>query len=84
MVSSSVISAILGKGCPAVAPKYFFMPLPSGTSRALSNDVTHFFLRPIVAEILSKTPILTGIPSVRIHSAKHGPILTKMVLFDRK
>ena len=82
-IAVSVISAIPWKGCPAVAPKYFFMPLPSAMSRALSIDVTHFFLRIIVAEILSKAPILTGIPSVRIHSLTRRPILTKIVLFDR-
>ena len=57
-----------------MAPKYFFVPFPGATPRDLSNGDTHFFLGPIVAETLSKTPILTGIPSVRIHSAVPKPI----------
>ena len=64
-----------------MALNYFYVPFPSATSRAVSNGATHFCPRPVVAEILK---ILAGIASIRIGSATRGPILTKMVLFERE
>ena len=79
----TVISAIPGMVCCLVTPNNFFMPFPNATFRALSNGATHFGLRLLVAEILRKNGILTGIPSIKIISATRGPILTKMAFFER-